>query len=239
MSIYHKVEQRSAAWYALRMGKPTASEFHRIVTPKGKLSEQCTDYAHTLLAELMLGKPMEGPETPWMLRGQELEDNAIEAYEFETGRETSQGGFVTDDDDTIGCSPDRLVGNDGLIEMKCPAPNTQVGYLLDRTSLEFAKKCQVQGQLLVTGREWCDLVAYHPEMPLIVVRAKRDEKFIDTLDTALCTFVQQLALLREKLERDFGPFKPITINEPAAADDGALGVSEEDVSAIWEASRRA
>lgn len=240
MSIYHKIEQRSPEWFALRIGKPTASEFDRIITPKtGQLSTQSTDYAKCILAELMLGKPLETPETEWMTRGQSLEDNAIEAYEFETGRETSLGGFITDDAETIGCSPDRLVGDDGLLEMKCPAPNTHVGYLLDRMSLEMGKRTQVQGQLLVSGRAWCDLVAYHPEMPLVVVRVKRDEPFIEKMETALRTFVQQLAMMREKLEREYGPFKPITFNKPAtqAQDDDGLGLSDADVTAMWEASQ--
>lgn len=239
MPIYHRVEQRSPEWFALRIGKPTASEFHKIITPKtGQLSAQSTDYAHSILAELMLGKPLESPETEWMVRGQELEDNAVEAYEFEMAFETTLGGFITDDAATMGCSPDRLVGDDGLVEMKCPAPNTHIGYLLDRTSLEMGKRVQVQGQLLVTGRKWCDLVAYHPELPLVVVRVKRDEPFIEKMRVALNDFVKQLAAMREKLEREFGPFKPITFNKPAAVDD-SLGVSDEDATRVWEASQSA
>lgn len=238
MSIYHRVEQRSPEWFALRIGKPTASEFDRIITPKtGQLSTQSTDYAKCILAELMLGKPLEAPETPWMTRGTELEDSAIEAYEFETGRETTLGGFITDDAATIGCSPDRLVGDDGALEMKVPAPNTMIGYLLDRTSLEMGKRTQVQGQMLVTGRAWCDLVAYHPEMPLVVVRVKRDEPFITKMAEALEAFVKQLSLMREKLEREFGPFRPITFDKPAPPQEDGLGVTDEDIHAMWEASR--
>lgn len=237
--IYHKCEPRSALWFFLRVGKPTSSEFHRILTPTGKLSAQSTDYAHSILAEMMLGKPLdEDPASQWMIRGQELEDAAIEAYEFESGLETSLGGFCTDDSETIGCSPDRLVGEDGVLEMKCPAPNTHIGYLLDRAAIEKAKWVQVQGQLLVTGRQWVDLVAFHPELPLLIRRVKRDEKYIKILGESLAAFVKLLTTLRLDLERQYGPFPEIKIPQPEEkpADDG-LGVSEEDVDAIWAASQ--
>lgn len=223
MSIYHKVEQRSAAWYWLRIGKPTASEFSRIVTPTGKLSAQSSDYARLILSEMMLGKVQEMPETEWMVRGQQLEDNAIEAYEFNSGLETSLGGFVTTDDGRVGCSPDRLVGDDGIIEMKCPAPNTMIGYLLDRNSLEIGKKPQVQGELLVTGRKWCDLVAYHPEMPIVIVRVKRDEVYLATLQAALTEFIRDLDRMREVLEGVYGKFPEIRIPE----EQHAAAVGEE------------
>ncbi len=231
--IHHRVESRSAAWYYLRLGRPTASEFHRIVTPTGKNSTQAEDYSHRLLAEMMLRKPLdEGVQTEWMLRGVELEDNAIEAYEFESGLSTSLGGFCTDDEGQYGCSPDRLVGDDGVLEMKCPAPNTHVGYLDDPDSLTQEKKPQVQGLLLITGREWCDLMSYHPELPTIIRRAKRDERYIDTLRVGLAKFCDQLLLIRANLEQKYGPFKPIVIpseQAPAAPDPGPMGLSTEDL----------
>lgn len=242
--IYHKIEQRSAAWFAARIGKPTASEFHKILTgggkdsSKAKISDQAEGYAHALLAEMMLGKPLDAPETEWMIRGQVLEDSAIEAYEFESGLETSPGGFVTDDLGLVGCSPDRLVGECGLLEMKIPAPQTHIGYLLDRRSLELGKRPQVQGQLLVTERDWVDLVSYHPEMPLVIVRVVRDEVYIGLLQRALAAFVAQLAAMREKLEREFGKFPEVKATERIAEDYGTLGVTEDDVTAIWEASQR-
>ena len=227
--IYHRVESRSAAWYYLRLGKPTASEFHRIVTPTGKLSTQSAGYAHRLLAELMLGKPLDSPETEYMVRGTELEDQAIDAYEFTQGIDTSLGGFVTTDDETIGCSPDRLVGDDGVLEMKCPAPNTHVGYLLSR-GIDDEKKPQIQGQLLVTGRKWVDLMSYHPEMPPVIVRCKRDDKYIDTLRTALASFVRQLTEMRLKLEQLYGPFRPIVIPEVEPQAEGDFDITEGDVA---------
>ncbi len=234
MPIYHPIEQRSADWYYLRLGKPTASEFDKIITPKNaELSAQYGYYIHFLLAELMLGRPLDSVETEWMTRGTELEDSAIDAYEFTTGLETQRGGFVTDDLARYGCSPDRLVGDDGLLEMKVPAPQTHVGYLLNPESLDSAKRCQVQGQLLVTERAWVDLVSYHPEMPIVIRRIKRDEPFIAAMSAALLRFCELLVEARVKLEREYGPFRPIVVPKVEAQADDPLGVSDEDVKHIW------
>ena len=239
--IYHACEPRSALWFYLRVGKPTASEFHRILTAGGKISAQASDYAHSILAEMMLGRPAdEDPRSQWMIRGQELEDGAIEAYEFESGLETSSGGFCTDDANTIGCSPDRLVGEDGVLEMKCPSPPVHVGYLLDRAGMAKAKHCQVQGQLLVTGRKWVDLVSFHPEMPLLIKRVTRDQPYIKQLGESLAEFVKLLNALRLDLERQYGPFPEIKMPEkPAPAEDDGMGVDDTDVDAIWAASQEA
>lgn len=230
MPIYHKVDARSQAWFWMRLGVPTASEFHRILTPGGKISTQAEGYAHILMAEAMLGHPLDSVETQWMVRGQELEDEAIKAYEFEASVETEPGGFVTDDAATYGCSPDRLVGDDGILEMKCPAPNTHLGYLLEPASMCKDKWPQVQGQLLVTGRKFVDLMSYHPELPAVVSRVEQDEKYIGLLRTALCTFTEQLRLMRAKLVEQYGPFPDLTI-KPEVHED-TFGITDADVDLI-------
>lgn len=232
MSIYVKCEPRSREWFYMRLGVPTSSEFHKIVTPGGKLSSQAEGYAHTLLAEAMLGRPLESPETQWMVRGQELEDEAIKAYEL-LARETSPGGFITNDECTLGCSPDRLVGDDGILEMKVPAPNTHVGYLVSR---DFGKEKwpQVQGQLLVSGRKWVDLMSYHPELPPIIVRAERDEKYMAVLEPALASFVKDLREMRNLLIAKYGPFPEIKLAEESAP-EGDFDVTDEDLDAMFSA----
>lgn len=232
--IHHKVEQNTAAWHYLRLGRPTASEFSRIVTPGGKASAQAEDYAHRLIAERMLGKPIgDDLQTAWMQRGQELEDSAIEAYEFQTGLETDLGGFCATDDGQYGCSPDRMVGEDGLIEMKCPAPNTHVRYLEDPQCLAKEKRSQVQGELLVTGRKWVDLVSFHPELPTIIVRVERDEKYLDLLSAGLTAFCAQLDVMQRHLEGLYGAFKPIVIpSEQPAAAAGDFDVNDADIDAM-------
>ena len=108
-------------------------------------------------------------------------------YETQFDCDTQPVGFVTTDDGMVGCSPDRLVGEVGLLELKCPAPQTQVAYLVDR-AVDAKYKPQTQGQLFVTGREWVDVFAYHPELPFVPVRTERDEVFIKCLEALLQSF---------------------------------------------------
>ncbi len=185
--ILHQVEQGTAAWHALRLGIPTASEFHRVVTPGGKLSKQSRAYALRLVAERLLNRPLESVEgVEWMEHGRATEPEAVQAYEFHHGMRTGVVGFITTDDGRTGCSPDRLVGHAGLLEVKCPSPAVHVRYLLD--GFEDGYLPQVQGQLLVAEREWCDWLSYHSEMPFVCVRAHRDEPYIARLRDALKAF---------------------------------------------------
>lgn len=186
MPKYHEMMQGSDAWDTIRLGKPTASEFKKIITPEGKTSTQWRGYARLLIAELILKRQVNNAiaDSSWMQRGKELEGQAVLEYEAHRNVDTQFIGFVTTDDDKVGCSPDRLVGGDGLLELKCPAPQTQVAYLLDEeVSKEY--KPQLQGQLFVTGREWVDIFSYHPELPFNIVRVTRDDVYIRSLESLL------------------------------------------------------
>src|SRR6185312_13291104 len=123
--ILHDCEQGTAEWYACRIGRPTASRFDEIVTPTGKYSAQARKYAFQLIAERALKIPTESLDGQmWMERGKELEPQAADLYSFlNEGVELSKVGFITTDDGKIGCSPDRLAGDCGLVEFKCPAPH--------------------------------------------------------------------------------------------------------------------
>lgn len=199
--ILHDVLQGSTAWLAVRAGIPTASAFDRIVTPKGKPSTQAEKYMHGLLAERIMGHPVLQVATFWQGRGIQLEGEAVSYYEGVRDLDTTIIGFVTNDERTIGASPDRFVGEEGLLEIKCPAEHTHVGYLLTR-GVDAEYYPQVQGQLWVTGRRWLDIVSYHPEMPIAIVRVERDDKYIETLSTAVEEFSRALeakaAELRER-----------------------------------------
>ena len=185
--IIHDVLQGSTDWLALRAGIPTASAFDRIVTPKGKPSTQAEKYMHQLLAERMMGHPVLQVATYWMGRGQQLEGEAVSYYEGVRDLDTTIIGFITNDERTIGASPDRFVGEDGLLEVKCPAEHTHVAYLLTR-SVDAEYYPQVQGQLWVTGRKWLDVLSYHPEMPIALVRVERDDGYIKTLSAGVSDF---------------------------------------------------
>lgn len=204
MPKFHDVAQGSTAWLKLRAGIPTASEFDRILTPTGKPSASAETYLQELLAERMMGRPIDRMKTEWMERGNEMEQSAVDFYEFSRNAAIATIGFVTVDSGKYGCSPDRLIGEDGLLEIKAPSPGVHIQYLLfeDHKRKYYS---QLQGQLLVTDRSYVDIVSYHPEMPTAVVRVHRDEEFIGKLTKALESFCEMLDLKTKELERLHGP----------------------------------
>lgn len=177
----HEVEQGSDEWHKLRAGKPTASEFSKLITSKGEPSKQMAEYAIQLAADLYAGEPQDRWQgNEWTERGHEMEDRARAYYEntFDT-RAVMQVGFITDDAERWGASPDSLVDDDGLLEIKCLKANRHVGAHVffernGRIPSEYI--AQVQGQLFVSGRKWCDSLFWHPELPALICRHRPDEK---------------------------------------------------------------
>lgn len=205
MSIVHDVQQGSDAWVELRLGKPTASEFYRVITPTGRrnketnslLSAQARPYAYRLIAEELLKRQsdsLEGIEA--IEHGKMSEGDAVRVYEFIHEVETKKVGFITTNDGLIGCSPDRLIGKNGL-EIKCPmAPQVHIGYLLDGPGDKY--KTQVQGQNYIGEFEFVDFFAHHVDFRPVEIRTYRDEPFIKLLEEGLTEF---LAMKNEMLER--------------------------------------
>ena len=183
MRVCRDLEQQTDEWHRLRAGVATASNFDKLITPTGKPSSQIDSYASQLVAEALMGHTISLEQTAWMQRGVELETEARAYYELTAGIDVEQIGFVLSDDGTVGCSPDGLVSSDGLVEIKCPAPHTHIDYLLGG-ELPGKYRAQVQGQLWLTEREWCDFVSYHPELPALIVRVKRDNEYIAALEQA-------------------------------------------------------
>lgn len=203
--VTHDLEQRSPEWFALRLGKPTASAFDKVITPTGKPSSQAEAYANLLLAEWITGQPGGMEANQWMQRGTDTEPEARAYYELETGAECRKVGFISTDSGRIGCSPDALVGDDGMLEIKVPAPHTHIEYLLSG-DMPPKYKPQVQGQIYVSEREWCDFLSYHPDMPPVLVRVERDEAFIRELARILDDFCGRLERKRQTLiERGIQP----------------------------------
>ncbi len=184
----HDVQQGTSAWLELRAGIPTASDFDRILTPGGKPSTQAEKYLYRLLAERIMGHPVTEAVSMWMERGSLQEKNAVSFYELQKDCDTVPCGFVTDDAVTVGASPDRLCGDDGLLEIKCPSESVHMGYLLKSGSAYETYRVQVQGQMWVTGRQWVDVLSYHPELPYALVRIERDEDFIEKLAATVGAF---------------------------------------------------
>lgn len=186
------IEQGTQEWKDLRVGVPSASNFDKIVTMKGEPSKQAEKYIYELAGERITGVREEGYLNANMQRGMELEAKAREVYELITDLDVSQVGLCyPNEDKKYSCSPDGLVGDDGLIEIKCPIITTQVDYLLSKKfpSTYFQ---QVQGQLLVTGRKWCDFVSYYPGLKPLITRVERDEKFIEALASELEVFCSKI-----------------------------------------------
>lgn len=170
----HNVTQNSPEWVALRCGKPTASEFSSIVTTKGEPSKSRSGYARALAGDLFAGRVFDNWKgNEWSDRGHDLEDQAIAWYEFQHDVDVQRVGFVTDDEETMGCSPDGLVGDRGGVEVKCLKKENHIA------ALEFFKKngsaqadyiAQTQGCMWITGRVWWDIVHFHPILPPFVIR---------------------------------------------------------------------
>jgi YqaJ-like viral recombinase domain len=199
MPVVHQAEQGSPEWFALRVGIPTASCFHKIVTPTGKLSAQAAKYAYFLAAERLLGRSLEpdlnGIEA--IRRGHELEPEAVQMYEFDQDVDTTPVGFITTDDGRIGASPDRLiVGRKGALEIKCPLAQTHVQYMIEGFGADYTP--QAQGQIAVAELEWVDRYSYHPEMPPVHVRTYRDEAYQRLLVPALVEFCELLETVVRK-----------------------------------------
>jgi len=177
--IIHECEQGSPEWLALRAGMPTASDFKKLITSKGAPSKSINGYAITLAAEKYAGKPVDAWEgNQWSERGKVLEAEAREWYEMQYDCEAVQVGFITDDAKAAGCSPDSLIGEDGMLEIKCLKAERHIEAAL---YIERNGKCppdyiqQTQGQMLLAEREYCDLLFYHPELPSVVIRQIPDK----------------------------------------------------------------
>lgn len=197
MAIFHDVGQGTIEWFNMRLGVATASCFDKIITPKtGELSKQCDDYANQLIGEMITGETAEKfPQTYWMERGAQLEGDAAAAYEAITDFTLDMGGFMTNDDLTIGASPDRRVfGPDGRVvggvEIKCPAPATHIANLLRHDKIDPSYIPQVQGQMYVCGFDFIDWFSYHPDMPPAHIRTYRDDDFCEKLEDCLNNFMR-------------------------------------------------
>ena len=199
------VVQGSREWLMARLGTPTASQFSRIITEKTlKPSASATGYVHELVAEYLLGEPLDNAETIFTDRGTGMEESARSWYEMQAETEVERVGFLLRDDRRCGCSPDGLVGTEGMIELKCPSAAVHVGYLLDRDGSKY--KAQMQGNLWIAERNFIDFLSYNPHLPPALVRCYRDEPFITALAAALEQFCDQVDAAKAELTaRGYGP----------------------------------
>lgn len=194
--IYTDLEQRSEEWYAARCGLITASVTGLLVTPATRQAadnKTTRDLAATLAAERVTGFSDPTFVSVDMYRGIEAERFAVEKYS-EHHAEVTPCGFMTDDrwGFALGYSPDGLVGDDGLIEIKSPR---QKGHLATVLADEVPPEhlAQIQTGLLVSGRKWCDFISYNGGMAMWVKRVPADEEWQEALVAAALTFETTIA----------------------------------------------
>ena len=194
MEIIRDIEQGSDGWLALRYGWTTASRFKDVMAKgQGKTRKS---YMYQLAAEAISDMRQESFTNEYMEWGTETEPQAREMYEFISGNEVEEVSFIRlDEENKIGCSPDGLIGDKGMIEIKCPKTTTQIETFLSG-KMPASHKGQVQGQLWISGREWCDFVSFDPRIDgdasYMCVRAERDDEYIQELSTACYTFTKEL-----------------------------------------------
>lgn len=218
MPKIHDCEQRSEAWERLRCGRPTASEFSSIVTSEGKPSKSRAPYARRLAAELFGGPGV----NQWggnmdLERGRFLEDEARRHYAFMRDVEVRQVGFITDDDETVGCSPDGLVGEDGGLEIKCLNAERHTEVVMrwhDKREINPDYVAQPQGCLLVTRRVWWDVMFYHYCLPPLIIRRQPDATYHAALNEGIAEVIAE----RDRIVRALHELRDGIEDKPTAAD---------------------
>lgn len=204
------MEQRSDEWFSARLGKVTASRIADVVAKlkNGKPGASRDTYMGQLIAEALSGEPQSSFSSQAMQWGTETEPMARSAYEFASGFSVEEVGFI--EHPVIsgsGASPDGLVSDDGLVEIKCPNTSTHIDTLIG-SSIPAKYIDQMQWQMSCTGRKWCDFVSFDPRMPqemnLFVKRIERDNDRIEFLETEVVEFISEMTGKIIKLKEIYG-----------------------------------
>ena len=204
------IKQRTEAWRECRLGKITASRINDVMAKLKNGGEAAgrKNYRAQLVVERMTGHPVGSYTNGAMMWGCEHEDAARVSYEFVTGNTVDQIGFI--DHPTIpmsGASPDGLIGEDGMLEIKCPNTSTHIEWML-AGGAPSEHVNQMQWQMECAGRKWCDFVSYDPRMPLelqlFIVRVERDDKRTENIKSEvaelLCEVNEMVSKLTEREE---------------------------------------
>lgn len=196
MKIYN-FEQRTDEWYAIRRGKMSASNAETIIA-NGKGLET---YIYNLMAEYYSSAEKENYINADMQRGIDLESEARLEFEFYTDLDVQEVGFI-EYNEFIGVSPDGLIGDDGLIEIKCPNDSIYFKLLLSN-NIKPEYIAQMQMQMYVTDRQYCYFVSYNPnfEKSLYIKKINRDEEMIDKLKKGLERGTELIKEIKENFRK--------------------------------------
>jgi hypothetical protein len=214
---YIAAEQGSEEWLQARVGKITASRYKdardfnaptaaekKEGKTRGKPSTKCVGYAAQVAVERIAGIPIDKVFQNWQMReGQEQEPHARNAYDVETGNVVQEVGAITTDDDLFLYSPDGLIGDDGLLEIKTLLSADTILKVIGEGDLS-AYMDQCLGGLWLTGRQWIDLVLWAPALEpigrqLTIHRITRDEAAIESLEQDLVEFASMVAAAEARL----------------------------------------
>lgn len=195
LQIFEDLEQGTPEWHAARCGVVTASVFHTVLAKGhgGAPSETRKKLLYQLAAETITGEYVPTWDgNKHTERGHVMEPQVRDLYMATSALDCRQVGFMRRG--RIGCSPDTLVGDEGLLEIKTKLPHLQIEAVL-AGKLPSNHVAQVQGQLLVSGRQWCDFRSYWPGLPELRVRVYRDLPYLSTLNQELQVFIRELDAL--------------------------------------------
>lgn len=204
------MDQRSAEWFQCRLGKATASKIADVIAKtKSGYSASRAKYAAQLVCERLTGTPTETFCSPAMQRGTDLESAARDAYRQHALVEVAECGFADHPKVAMsGASPDGLVGEDGLVEIKCPDTHTHIETLLNK-AIPSRYVTQIMWQLACTGRKWCDFVSFDDRLPepmqMFVARLHADEAMIAELEAEVSAFLIEVEETVAQLRAQYEP----------------------------------
>lgn len=210
MATILQMDQRTDDWFAARCGRVTASRVADVIArTKTGYSTSRANYAAQLVCERLTGQTEASFVNAAMQWGIDQEASARDAYCFRHDADVQEVGFVLHPTITLsGASPDGLVGDDGIVEIKCPNTATHIDTLLNGT---IADKyvVQMQWQMACTGRQWCDFVSFDPRLPeemrLFVQRVSRDETRIADLEHEVSAFIDEINSTVDRLRATYAP----------------------------------
>lgn len=196
MATLIKAEQRTPEWFEARLGRPTASRFGDIMAKtRTGYSASRKNYRAELVIQRLTQEIPENYQSSAMEWGVENEPLARLQYELASGNSVEDTSLWLHDEIEAGASPDGLIGKDGCLEIKCPNTATHLETLRSgRVPRQYF--AQVQGQMWVTGRQWCDFVSFDPRLPqnaqLFITRVPKDDAYIKDLEYEIIEFLKEV-----------------------------------------------